>query len=177
MVASTGGFGETRILGHDVAIADLHAKMARAVTAMGFGSIISGYINISGDVRAAVARLEAMPSCADRTSSLWPREAFGLTTAKALIDGRAVGQIAYKDECLIPVGMSVKEADGDWEQWLIEFEGIFQSLDTIEAFIVLRLTNGIASTEFDGRCFYLWTLDFPYASRNWTFIGGPRSFT
>jgi hypothetical protein len=99
---------------------------------MGFVSIVNGYIKVEGDVRAAVARIEALPIYDQDEWPFLPREAFGLEMAKMVI--RAKGEmsqisVCYKGECIIPFGMSVKEIEGDWEAWLQKFENLFKSMD------------------------------------------------
>jgi hypothetical protein len=136
---------------------------------MGFITTVSGYINVEGNVGAAVQRIEALPTYSEDTWPFLPREAFGLQIAKEVMQkGDLV--ISYKGECIIPFGMSVKQIDDDWEEWLQKFESLFKPMDATKAFVALLSEKG--------SFFYTWDCD---SWRNpdpdkWKFTGEPRSF-
>jgi hypothetical protein len=146
---------------------------------MGWVSIVSGYINIEGDVRAAIERIEALPTVDRDEWPFLPREVFGLELAKTAVRSGDL-PISYKGECIISFGMSVKGADGEWSEWLTKFENLFQSMDASAAFVTLKLTNGMSTDDFDGCFFYKWTRDYTCGdptARIWTFSGATRSFS
>jgi hypothetical protein len=139
---------------------------------MGFVTTVSGYINIEGNVSAAVQRIEALPSYTEDKWPFLPREAFGLQIAKAVIQSREALTITYKGECIIPFGMSLKEVDYSWEEWLEKFEQLLYPMEASKAFVTLWVAD-------KGSFFYNWRCENWWRSsteRQWTFSGEPRSF-
>jgi hypothetical protein len=143
---------------------------------MGFATPVFGYIKVEGDLKGALARIQQLPSIDEDEWPFMPREIFAL--------GSADLRLNYKGEYIIHFGMCVKQAEGEWEQWLSKFEQLFKSMDATEAFVVLQHPSW-ESGEFDGRFYYKWELDWrekiPIGerrldNREWIFKGEPRNF-
>lgn len=144
---------------------------------MGFATPVVGFIKIEGDPKAALYQIQQLPTISEDQWPFLPKEIFADS-------GIEESLLSYRGEHIIHFGMCVKEADGEWDEWLSKFERLFKAMNAEEAFVMLR-HPAWDSGEFDGCFYYKWELRWPeempvdersLGNREWVFKGGPRRF-
>ena len=134
---------------------------------MGFATTIAGYIVIEDNPDQAARAIDRLPPLSADEWPFLPREAFAASPVEGLL--------AYKGRSVVHFGLSVKEVEGEWPEWLGKFERFFKAAGATEAFVTLSVPYA-NSGEGDGRFSYSWRLrGQPSGSPEWEFIGGPRA--
>lgn len=144
---------------------------------MGFATPVVGFIKVERNLKAAMRHIQQLPTLSEDHWPFLPKEIFAVA-------GTEEPLLSYKGEHIIHFGMCVKEADGEWDEWLSKFERLFKAMDAEEAFVMLR-HPAWDSGEFGGWFYYRWKLQWPdevpvnersAGNREWVFKGGPRRF-
>ncbi len=144
---------------------------------MGFATPVVGFIKVEGNLSNALNQIQQLPSISEDRWPFLSREIFAVA-------GTEDSLLSYKSEHIIHFGMCVKEADGEWDEWLSKFERLFKAMDAEEALVMLKHPSW-DSGEFDGWFYYKWELQWPdempvsersRTNREWIFKGGPRRF-
>jgi hypothetical protein len=145
---------------------------------MGHESIVYGYIEGStyrSDEFRKLQRLNRAVIASLPVSDEWPF----LTRQLFFVPGEDYQDGTYRSQ-VIHFGGSFKEIEYDWEKWLTKFERLLARLYWLRTRVHL-------DTELGGTHSYNWVADRtaiegfalepPTPTANWTFDGGPRSFS